>query len=73
MFQNIPAAPPDSILGLTDAWKKGSNPLKVNLGVGVFKDDAGNTPILASVKAAEAILLQSATTKSYMPISGDPG
>ena len=73
MFQNIPAAPPDSILGLTDAWKKDSNPLKVNLGVGVFKDDAGNTPILASVKAAEAILLQSATTKSYMPISGDPG
>jgi len=72
MFNTLPAAPPDSILGLTDAWKNDPNPLKVNLGVGVFKDDAGNTPILASVKAAEAVILQSATTKSYMPISGAP-
>jgi aspartate/tyrosine/aromatic aminotransferase len=44
----------------------------VNLGVGVYKDDAGNTPILASVKAAEAAILHAATTKSYMPISGAP-
>jgi aspartate/tyrosine/aromatic aminotransferase len=72
MFNTLPAAPPDSILGLTDAWKNDPNPLKVNLGVGVFKDDAGNTPILASVKAAEAVILQTATTKSYMPISGLP-
>jgi aspartate/tyrosine/aromatic aminotransferase len=72
MFDTILAAPPDSILGLTDAWKQDPNPLKVNLGVGVYKDDAGNTPILASVKAAEASILQAATTKSYMPISGAP-
>ena len=72
MFNTILPAPPDSILGLTDAWRKDPNPLKVNLGVGVFKDDSGNTPILASVKAAEALILQSATTKSYMPISGAP-
>ena len=72
MFDAIPAAPPDSILGLTDAWRADPNPLKVNLGVGVYKDDAGNTPILAAVKAAEAAILQSATTKSYMPISGAP-
>jgi len=72
MFDTILAAPPDSILGLTEAWKADPNPLKVNLGVGVYKDDAGNTPILASVKAAEAAILQSATTKSYMPISGAP-
>jgi len=70
MFDSILPAPPDSILGLTDAWKNDPNPLKVNLGVGVYKDDAGNTPILAAVKAAEAAILQSATTKSYMPISG---
>jgi len=44
----------------------------VNLGVGVYKDAAGNTPILASVKAAEAAILHAATTKSYMPISGAP-
>jgi len=72
MFANIPAAPPDSILGLTDAWKKDPNPKKVNLGVGVYKDENGQTPILASVKAAEAAILASATTKSYMPIAGDP-
>lgn len=72
MFESIQAAPPDSILGLTEAWKKDPNPGKVNLGVGVYKDDAGNTPILASVKAAEAAILQGATTKSYMPIAGAP-
>lgn len=72
MFDSIPAAPPDSILGLTEAWRADPNPLKINLGVGVYKDDAGNTPILASVKAAEAALVQSATTKSYMPIGGAP-
>lgn len=72
MFNSILPAPPDSILGLTDAWKHDPNPLKINLGVGVFKDDAGTTPILPSVKAAEALILQSATTKSYMPIAGDP-
>jgi aspartate/tyrosine/aromatic aminotransferase len=72
MFDTILPAPPDSILGLTDAWKNDPNPLKVNLGVGVYKDDAGNTPILASVKAAEAAILVAATTKSYMPISGAP-
>ena len=72
MFESIVPAPPDSILGLTEAWKKDPQPLKVNLGVGVYKDDQGNTPILASVKAAEAAILQSATTKSYMPIGGAP-
>ena len=72
MFDSITAAPPDAILGLTEAWKKDPNPLKVNLGVGVYKDPAGNTPILASVKAAEAAILQAATSKSYMPISGTP-
>ncbi len=72
MFDTILPAPPDSILGLTDAWKSDPNPLKVNLGVGVYKDASGNTPILAAVKAAEALILQTATTKSYMPISGAP-
>ena len=72
MFSPIVQAPPDSILGLTDAFKKDPNPAKVNLGVGVFKDHTGATPILKSVKAAEKILVEQATTKSYMPISGDP-
>lgn len=72
MFSNRTPAPPDSILGLTEAWKNDPNPGKVNLGVGVFKDEQGRTPILDSVKEAEAHILSSATTKSYMPIAGAP-
>lgn len=72
MFADITPAPPDAILGLTDAWKNDPNPSKVNLGVGVFKDAQGRTPILESVKEAEAHILSTATTKSYMPIAGAP-
>jgi len=72
MWKNIQPAPPDSILGLTEQFKKDQNPAKVNLGVGVYKDNDGNTPILGAVKKAEQMLLASQTTKSYLPISGDP-
>ncbi len=72
MWQNIDAAPADSILGLTDAFRKDANPHKVNLGVGVYKDETGRTPILDCVKAAEKILLERESSKSYLPISGDP-
>lgn len=72
MWQNIEAAPADSILGLTDAFRNDPNPQKVNLGVGVYKDEAGRTPILDCVKAAEKILLDGESSKSYLPISGDP-
>jgi aspartate aminotransferase/aromatic-amino-acid transaminase len=72
MWQNIQPAPPDSILGLTEEFKKDQNPQKVNLGVGVYKDDGGNTPVLRCVKAAEKLLLETQKSKSYLPISGDP-
>lgn len=72
MWKNIEAAPADSILGLTDAFRKDPCPQKVNLGVGVYKDDQGRTPILECVKAAEKLLLENESTKSYLPISGDP-
>ncbi len=72
MWQNIEAAPADSILGLTDAFKNDQNPQKVNLGVGVYKDEKSNTPILGVVKAAEKLLLEKESSKSYLPISGDP-
>lgn len=72
MFQSIPLAPPDSILGLTAAYKSEPNPNKVNLGVGVYKDASGQTPILKSVKLAEERLLQSEKSKSYLPIDGAP-
>jgi len=71
MWQNIEVAPADAILGLTEAFKKDQNPGKVNLGVGVYKDDDNNTPVLNCVKAAEKILLERENSKNYLPISGD--
>jgi len=72
MWREIEAAPADAILGLTEAFKNDSNPNKVNLGVGVFKDDQGHTPILKCIKAAEQKLIQTEATKGYLPISGNP-
>ena len=72
MWKSIAAAAPDAIFGLTEAFKQDSNPNKVNLGAGVYKDDLGITPILDSVKEAERLLLGEEKTKSYLPISGDP-
>lgn len=72
MWKEIEAAAPDAILGLTEAFKQDTHPQKVNLGVGVYKDDQGTTPILKCVKAAEKTLIETETTKGYLPISGDP-
>ncbi len=72
MFEKIPAAPPDPIYGLTTACNRDANPHKLNLGVGVYKDYAGNIPVLASVKAAEKTLWEEETSKNYLPIDGAP-
>jgi aspartate/tyrosine/aromatic aminotransferase len=72
MWKDIAAAPADSILGLTEAFKQDPNPAKVNLGVGVYQDEQGQTPVLNCVKAAEKLLIAEEHSKSYLPISGDP-
>jgi aspartate/tyrosine/aromatic aminotransferase len=72
MFETITPAPPDAILGLTEAFRKDPNPKKINLGVGVYKDAAGRTPVLASVKTAEERLLRAEQSKSYLDIDGSP-
>jgi len=72
MFEKLSMAPPDPILGLTEAFKKDPKPEKINLGVGVYKDGQGKTPILASVKKAEQRLLEQETSKSYLPMPGAP-
>jgi aspartate aminotransferase/aromatic-amino-acid transaminase len=71
MWKEIEAAPADAILGLTEAFKKDENPLKVNLGVGVYKDDQGTTPILNCIKQAERRMVEEQATKGYLPIPGD--
>jgi aspartate aminotransferase len=72
MFNDVPQAPADAILGLTEAFKKDPNPEKINLGVGVFTNASGKTPLLECAKEAEKRLAASAQTRNYMPIDGDP-
>jgi aromatic-amino-acid transaminase len=66
----VPLAPADPILGVTEAYVKDANPKKVNLGVGVYYDDNGKVPVLECVKRAEAERLKAAPPFSYLPIDG---
>jgi len=68
----VATAPPDAILGLTEAFQSDPNPAKMNLSVGVYKDASGQTPILKSVKKAEQVLIETEKTKGYLPIDGQP-
>ena len=72
MFQSLQPLPPDPILGLSATFKADSNPEKVDLGIGVYKDEHGNTPIMKAVKLAEESLLRSQATKSYVGPTGAP-
>ena len=72
MFSSMEMAAPDAILGLNTAFNQDPNPDKINLGVGVYKDDSGITPILECVKQAEQTLLAAETSKSYLGIDGLP-
>ncbi len=71
MFEVVKTAPSDPILGLTDAFKKDSRSHKINLGVGIYKTDQGETPVLDCVKKAESLLLENEKTKSYLSIEGN--
>jgi aromatic-amino-acid transaminase len=71
-FAHIELAPPDPILGLTEAFNADKNPKKVNLGVGVYQDGNGKVPVLKTVREAEARWYNEETTKSYLPIDGVP-
>lgn len=50
MFEKVNAAPADPILGLTEEFKKDTREAKINLGVGIYKNEQGQTPVLATVK-----------------------
>lgn len=70
-FAPIVRVPGDPILGLMDAYRADGNPAKLDLGVGVYKDAQGLTPIPRAVKLAEQQLLATETTKSYIGGHGD--
>ncbi|WP_417694138.1 amino acid aminotransferase [Pseudomonas sp.] len=70
-FDAIGRVPGDPILGLMEAYAADSNPGKFDLGVGVYKDAQGLTPILAAVKQAEQRLVDRQSTKTYIGGHGD--
>jgi aspartate aminotransferase len=70
LFQQLKQLSPDSILGLMAKYRADSSPLKVDLGVGVYRDLTGNTPVLASVRRAEQAVLAAQSTKSYVAAAG---
>ena len=72
MFEAIETAPADAILGLTATYNDDPNPGKVNMTVGVYKDASGKTPILYTVDRVEKEIAAAETSKSYLPIGGEP-
>jgi len=71
-FGNVEMGPPDAILGVTEAYKRDTNPKKVNLGVGAYRDDQGKPWVLPSIRKAEEIIINSKLDKEYTTISGIP-
>jgi len=72
LFANVEMAPRDPILGLNEAFNADQNPAKVNLGVGVYFGDDGKIPLLAAVKSAEKVRLETQPPRGYQPIEGTP-
>ncbi len=70
MLDHLKALPPDPILGILAAYKLDDNPKKIDLGIGVYKDETGATPMLQSVVAAEKQMIAQQSTKTYL---GPPG
>ncbi len=72
MFEALEALSPDPILGLMAAYREDPRENKIDLGVGVYRDEAGNTPIMKSVSAAEQRRFEAETTKAYIGPPGTP-
>ena len=72
MFQHVDMYAGDPILSLVDTFKKDPRAEKVNLGIGIYYDDAGNIPVLPSVQLAETDIAQSVIPRAYLPMEGSP-
>jgi aromatic-amino-acid transaminase len=70
LLSNVPMAPSDPILGVTEAYVADPSPRKVNLGVGVYYDDEGKIPLLECVRHAESERLKTSPHRGYLPIDG---
>ena len=71
-WSGVKMGPPDPILGVSEAFKHDSNPSKILLGAGAYRDDKGQPFVLPSVKKAENKILTSNLNKEYAPIVGEP-
>ncbi|MBL8563697.1 MAG: aromatic amino acid aminotransferase, partial [Gemmobacter sp.] len=72
MFEALKAQPQDKILQLIQMFKDDPRTDKIDLGVGVYKDATGLTPVMRAVKAAEKKLWETETTKTYTGLAGEP-
>lgn len=72
MFDHLSAMPEDPILGLMAAYRKDPREQKIDLGVGVYQNDQGQTPVMRAVQQAEDRLIEQQSTKTYQGIAGDP-
>ncbi|KFD61976.1 hypothetical protein M514_05674 [Trichuris suis] len=71
-FGSVCMGPPDAILGLTEAYNRDTNKMKVNLGVGAYRDDNGQPFVLPSVRKVEEMIMEAHLDKEYAGIAGIP-
>lgn len=71
MFHTLKPVPPDPLLGVTEAFRADPSPAKIDLGVGVYRDASGQTPVMAAVRTAEQRMLAKQATKAYVGPAGN--
>ncbi len=71
-FASLQRQPADPLLSLVDAFARDGRREKIDLGVGVYRDEARRTPVMKAVKAAERALLRDQDSKAYLGCDGDP-
>ncbi|MBA3677621.1 MAG: aspartate/tyrosine/aromatic aminotransferase [Sphingosinicella sp.] len=71
MFDQIQQPPSDALHGVMEKLRADSRPYKVDLGVGVYRDASGHSPVMRAVKEAEAILIEREDSKAYQSLHGD--
>jgi aspartate aminotransferase len=72
MFASLAEPEADPIIRLMQQFRDDPRADKIDLGVGVYRDEQGHTPVMRAVKAAEARLLEVQDTKQYVGLAGDP-
>ena len=71
MLENLQATAGDSLIALMGAYRSDPRPEKIDVGVGVYRDEQGRTPVMTAVKQAEQFVFNEQETKAYVGLSGD--